>query len=144
LHINSTRSGILQAAIGIGIGLGSFAAGSLSGGKIEYGLVPLGAAGMTAFGFLLSLQNLSFNTILALLALLGFSGGFFIVPINALSQHRPDERDKGGVIASANLLLSPGSRLPAVFPNFSFSNFTKAPREFFCGLRWGHCSRPHT
>jgi acyl-[acyl-carrier-protein]-phospholipid O-acyltransferase/long-chain-fatty-acid--[acyl-carrier-protein] ligase len=39
-----------------------------------------------------------------LLAALGFSAGFFAVPVNALIQHRPDERDKGGVIAAANLL----------------------------------------
>ncbi|HJZ65742.1 MAG TPA: acyl-[ACP]--phospholipid O-acyltransferase [Candidatus Acidoferrum sp.] len=131
LHINSTRSGILQAAIGIGIGLGSFAAGSLSGGKIEYGLVPLGAAGMTAFGFLLSLQNLSFNTILALLALLGFSGGFFIVPINALIQHRPDERDKGGVIASANLLSFAGIAVAGSIPKFFFQQLHQGPAGIF-------------
>ncbi len=41
---------------------------------------------------------------LGLLAALGFSAGFFAVPVNALIQHRPDEKDKGGVIAAANLL----------------------------------------
>src|SRR5712664_4538940 len=47
LHIRSTEGGFLQAAIAIGIGLGSFAAGYLSAGKIEYGLIPLGSMGMT-------------------------------------------------------------------------------------------------
>ncbi len=46
-------SAYLQAAVGIGIGVGSVAAGYLSGGKIEYGLIPLGAVGMTVFGALL-------------------------------------------------------------------------------------------
>ncbi len=32
------------------------------------------------------------------------AAGFFAVPVNALIQHRPDEKDKGGVIAAANLL----------------------------------------
>jgi len=104
LHISSTRTGILQAAVAIGIGLGSLAAGYLSGGKVEYGLIPLGSVGMTVFGVLLSGQNLSFAHVLALLAALGFSAGFFAVPVNALIQHRPDEKDKGGVIAAANLL----------------------------------------
>jgi len=104
LHLDATHNGLLQAAIAIGIGLGSLAAGYLSGGKIEYGLIPLGALGMTAFGFLLSLPGLSFHHALLILAALGFSGGFFIVPINALIQHRPDERHKGGIIAAANLL----------------------------------------
>src|SRR5580704_3822618 len=104
LHINSTRTGILQAAVAIGIGLGSLTAGYLSGGKVEYGLIPLGSVGMTVFGILLSGPGLSFNHVLALLAALGFSAGFFAVPVNALIQHRPDEKDKGGVIAAANLL----------------------------------------
>src|SRR5579862_1849976 len=50
LHIDDTHTTYLQAAVAIGIGLGSVAAGYLSGGKIEYGLIPLGAVGMTAFG----------------------------------------------------------------------------------------------
>jgi acyl-[acyl-carrier-protein]-phospholipid O-acyltransferase / long-chain-fatty-acid--[acyl-carrier-protein] ligase len=104
LHISSTRTGILQAAVAIGIGLGSLAAGYLSGGKVEYGLIPLGSVGMTVFGVLLSGQSLSFAQVLALLAALGFSAGFFAVPVNALIQHRPDEKDKGGAIAAANLL----------------------------------------
>jgi acyl-[acyl-carrier-protein]-phospholipid O-acyltransferase / long-chain-fatty-acid--[acyl-carrier-protein] ligase len=104
LHISSSRTGILQAAVAIGIGVGSLAAGYLSGGKVEYGLIPLGSVGMTVFGVLLSGRNLSFAYVLALLAALGFSAGFFAVPVNALIQHRPDEKDKGGVIAAANLL----------------------------------------
>src|SRR5215471_771276 len=104
LHATSTRTGILQAAVAIGIGVGSLAAGYLSGGKVEYGLIPLGSIGMTIFGILLSAHNLSFHHVLVLLAALGFAAGFFAVPVNALIQHRPDEKDKGGVIAAANLL----------------------------------------
>ncbi len=104
LHIGSTYTGILQAGVAIGIGLGSLAAGYLSSGKVEYGLIPLGSVGMTVFGILLAGHNLSFTHVLALLAGLGFSAGFFAVPVNALIQHRPDEKDKGGVIAAANLL----------------------------------------
>jgi len=104
LKINSTHNGLLQAAIAIGIGLGSLAAGFLSSGQIEYGLIPLGSLGMTCLGLLLAIRGLSFTQVLLLLAGLGFAGGFFIVPINALMQHRPDESKKGGVIAAANLL----------------------------------------
>jgi acyl-[acyl-carrier-protein]-phospholipid O-acyltransferase/long-chain-fatty-acid--[acyl-carrier-protein] ligase len=104
LAVPSSRGSLLQAAIAIGIGLGSLAAGYLSGGKIEYGLIPLGATGITVFGFLLALPGLSFTTVLVLLAALGFFGGFFIVPISALLQHRPEEQHRGGVLASANLL----------------------------------------
>ena len=104
LHLDETRGSYLQAALAIGIGLGSFAAGYLSGGKIEYGLIPLGGVGMAVFGSLVSLHGLSFLQVMWLLGALGFAGGFFVVPINALIQHRPDEDKKGGVIAYANWL----------------------------------------
>jgi acyl-[acyl-carrier-protein]-phospholipid O-acyltransferase/long-chain-fatty-acid--[acyl-carrier-protein] ligase len=104
LGVSATHGSFLQAAIAIGIGIGSLAAGYLSGGKIEYGLIPLGAAGITIFGFLLAIPGLSFTTVLVFLAFLGFFGGFFIVPISALLQHRPEEQHRGGVLAAANLL----------------------------------------
>jgi acyl-[acyl-carrier-protein]-phospholipid O-acyltransferase/long-chain-fatty-acid--[acyl-carrier-protein] ligase len=104
LRVPATQGSFLQAAIAIGIGLGSLAAGYLSGGKIEYGLIPLGATGITLFGFLLAAPGLSFTTVLVFLAALGFFGGFFIVPISALVQHRPEEQHRGGVLAAANLL----------------------------------------
>ena len=104
LAVSAGRGSFLQAAIAIGIGFGSLTAGYLSGGKIEYGLIPLGAAGITIFGFLLALPGLSFGWVLTLLAALGFFGGFFIVPISALLQHRPEEERRGGVLAAANLL----------------------------------------
>jgi acyl-[acyl-carrier-protein]-phospholipid O-acyltransferase/long-chain-fatty-acid--[acyl-carrier-protein] ligase len=104
LGASNREGGILLAATGFGIGLGSAAAGSLSGNKVEYGLIPLGALGMTAFGAVLALPGLSFVAVAVLLALLGFFSGFFIVPVNALIQHRPAEAKMGGVIASASFL----------------------------------------
>ncbi len=104
LHIDDAHTSYLQAAVGIGIGLGSVAAGYLSGGKIEYGLIPLGAVGMTIFGALLYLPTLTPGTSAVDLAFLGFFGGLFAVPLGALIQHRPRPEQKGGVIASANLL----------------------------------------
>jgi acyl-[acyl-carrier-protein]-phospholipid O-acyltransferase / long-chain-fatty-acid--[acyl-carrier-protein] ligase len=104
LKITPLKIGLLQVGIAIGIGLGSVAAGYLSGRKVEYGLIPLGSVGLSIFGILLSLPHLTFSSVLGLLAAVGFGAGFFAVPINALIQHRPDEKDKGGVIAAANLL----------------------------------------
>ena len=37
---------------------------------------------------------------------LGFFGGFFIVPISAILQHRPAKEEKGVILAAANLLSS--------------------------------------
>ena len=102
LRVDEAHISYLQAAVGIGIGVGSVAAGYLSGDKIEYGLIPLGAIGMTIFGALLYHPHLTMLTAAVHLSLLGFFGGFFAVPINALIQHRPRPEDKGGVIAAAN------------------------------------------
>jgi acyl-[acyl-carrier-protein]-phospholipid O-acyltransferase / long-chain-fatty-acid--[acyl-carrier-protein] ligase len=104
LKVSEAQISWLNAALAVGIGLGSVAAGYLSGGKIEYGLVPLGAAGLAAASFLLAAPGLSLWAALARLSLLGFAGGFFIVPICALLQHRPDKSKKGEVLAAANLL----------------------------------------
>jgi acyl-[acyl-carrier-protein]-phospholipid O-acyltransferase / long-chain-fatty-acid--[acyl-carrier-protein] ligase len=142
LHIDDAHTSYLQAAVGIGIGIGSLAAGYLSGGKIEYGLIPLGATGMTVFGALLYFRapanfiatfferaaaHTSLPLIGALLSiaaawtrlrifdlgLLGFFGGFFAVPLGALIQHRPRPEHKGGMIAAANMLSFMGIFLAA-------------------------------
>jgi acyl-[acyl-carrier-protein]-phospholipid O-acyltransferase/long-chain-fatty-acid--[acyl-carrier-protein] ligase len=103
LHLSATRTSYLNAALAIGIGLGSVAAGYLSGEKVEYGLIPLGSIGMTITAALLSIPGLTFVPLSIGLAALGFFGGFFIVPVSALLQRRPDPKNKGGVLASANL-----------------------------------------
>src|SRR5271156_2738619 len=87
LHVDEGHISYLQAAIGIGIGVGSVAAGYLSGGKIEYGLIPLGAIGMTIFSAFLYHPGQTVSSSLVHLALLGFFGGFFVVPLGALIQH---------------------------------------------------------
>ena len=104
LKVSSLHNGYLQAGSAIGIALGSVAAGYLSGNKIEYGLIPLGSIGITVVAAALSLHGLSFAAVLALLVIVGFASGFFIVPINALIQHRPEDSQRGAVIAAANLL----------------------------------------
>ena len=113
LRVNEEQISYLQAAVGIGIGVGSLAAGYLSRGKIEYRLVPLGGIGMTVFGFLVSRHGLGIWPVRVDLCLLGFFGGFYAVPLNALIQHRPKREEKGGVIAAANLFSFAGVFLAA-------------------------------
>jgi acyl-[acyl-carrier-protein]-phospholipid O-acyltransferase / long-chain-fatty-acid--[acyl-carrier-protein] ligase len=103
LRIDERHISYLQAAVAIGIGLGSLATGYLSDAKIEYGLIPVGAVGMTVFGFLSAAHGISLQRAAAYLGLLGFFGGFYAVPLSALIQHRPDPARKGGIIAAANL-----------------------------------------
>jgi acyl-[acyl-carrier-protein]-phospholipid O-acyltransferase/long-chain-fatty-acid--[acyl-carrier-protein] ligase len=131
LRVNEVQTSHLQAALAIGIGVGSLAAGYLSGGKIEYGLIPLGAIGMTLFSFLVSRHGLGILEVQIDLALLGFFGGFYAVPLGALIQHRPAPEHKGGVIAAANLLSFVGALL-AVIGYFLAARFAHVqPGQFF-------------
>jgi acyl-[acyl-carrier-protein]-phospholipid O-acyltransferase/long-chain-fatty-acid--[acyl-carrier-protein] ligase len=104
LHLDDTHSGWLQAALILGIGVGSLVAGYLSAQKIEYGLIPLGMTGLTVFAALLARPGLTFHGVAWNLGLLGFSCGFFNVPVNAIIQHRPEAARKGIVIAASTLL----------------------------------------
>ena len=108
------QTSYLQAATAIGIGLGCFLAGFLSAGKIETGLIPLGAIGLTVCAALLGRGGLSFAAVATQLSALGFFGGFYIVPISAMLQHRPARDKKGGVLAAANLISFAGIALASV------------------------------
>jgi acyl-[acyl-carrier-protein]-phospholipid O-acyltransferase/long-chain-fatty-acid--[acyl-carrier-protein] ligase len=127
-EVHTTR---LWAAVAVGIGLGSFAAGYLSGGKIEYGLVPLGALGLSVFAAWLWQPGLSFLQLLPILAALGFFGGFFIVPVSAILQHRPSKEHKGVVLAAAGWLSWVGVLLAAGFYFLVADYLQLGPRGVF-------------
>ncbi len=103
----------LMSAVALGIGVGSYAAGRLSGNKIEYGLIPLGSLGMTLAGAFLAFPSPTTGGAITALAGYGFFCGFFIVPVTALIQQRPASADKGAVIAAGNLLSFVGIFLAA-------------------------------
>ncbi len=111
LALSFRQNSLLQTAIAVGVGVGALAAGYLSGRKIEYGLVPLGAIGLTALCALLAAPGLAMREVVLRLALAGFFGGFFVVPIGALLQHRPVPERKAGVLGAANLLSFVGVML---------------------------------
>ncbi|MBM3859252.1 MAG: MFS transporter [Verrucomicrobia bacterium] len=132
-HATDTQISFLQAALAVGIGVGSFAAGYLSGGKIEYGLVPLGAIGITVFAALAGRSGLTIPVLGVHLGLLGFVAGFFIVPIVALIQHRPEREVKGAVLGAVNTLSFTGVLLgSAAFYLFRLAGLT-APEIFLAG-----------
>jgi acyl-[acyl-carrier-protein]-phospholipid O-acyltransferase/long-chain-fatty-acid--[acyl-carrier-protein] ligase len=126
------QSSYLQAGIAIGIGMGSFAAGYLSGGKIEYGLIPLGSIGMTVLAALLGRHGLSFTHVAIDLSLLGFFGGFFIVPISALLQHRPDRKAEAVFWQRPICFRLWAFSRPRVFIIWLPSSCTSAHQPFSC------------
>lgn len=116
---------LLLTMFSVGIGLGSMLCERLSNGRIELGLVPLGAIGIIIFSIdiyfssldfiALSLPEAQMNAIQFLdiagswrvlldLALIGLFGGFYIVPLNAMVQKRSHPNHRARVIAANNIL----------------------------------------
>jgi acyl-[acyl-carrier-protein]-phospholipid O-acyltransferase / long-chain-fatty-acid--[acyl-carrier-protein] ligase len=124
LRVDDQHTSYLLAALSLGIGIGSFAAGYASAGKIEQGMILPGLLGLVIMTAVLSVPGLSFVTVAILLSLVGIFGGFFVVPINALIQHIPPPEEKGRTIAVANLL--------------SFVGVALQPLAQYAMLRLGH------
>ncbi len=120
LHCRPEVISLLLALFAIGIALGSVLCQRLSGSRVELGLVPLGILGMALFGWDLvraaqqdapetALSMAQFITapgavrILMDLALIGFFGGLYIVPLFAYIQIQSPRRTRSRVIAAANI-----------------------------------------
>ena len=93
----------LLACAGIGIAFGSVYAGRYSRNYIETGLLPLGALGV-ALGLLLLTTVESVFALGVLILLIGFAGGVFIVPLNALIQFFARPESLGKTLAANNWL----------------------------------------
>lgn len=96
------------AVFGLGVGLGSYLAGRLSGAIVEYGFIPLGAAGLALGLVLLALFAHSIPAAAILSLPPGLASGFLVVPLNALVQWRAPPARRGSVLALANLLIYAG------------------------------------
>jgi acyl-[acyl-carrier-protein]-phospholipid O-acyltransferase/long-chain-fatty-acid--[acyl-carrier-protein] ligase len=132
LGLTALRTSYLQAAMAVGIGVGSVAAGYFSNEQIEYGFIPFGAAGMALACAALSFANLGYWTVFSELGALGFFAGFFAVPINALIQRLPPIERRGSVIATANLLSWVGIGLASAVYYVSAEIFRlEAQKTFF-------------
>lgn len=109
----------LLTLFSVGIAAGSLLCDKLSGHRIEPGIVPIGALGLTLFG-----AHLMFSTpqtpsaantfggfiadpslwwVFADLLLIGVFGGIFIVPLYAMMQARAKESERSQVIAANNI-----------------------------------------
>lgn len=122
LQGDSRVATLLLATFSIGIGIGSFACSVLSGGKVEIGLMPFGAIGISVFTWLLAGTQLppveELRTITELLAVPGiwkvalyqtmiaFSAGLFIVPLYAFLQTQSEETQRSRIIAANNIINS--------------------------------------
>lgn len=115
----------LLIALVVGVGLGSVLAGVWSGGRVELGILPLGAGGLAMTAFLLFTVEgtlvdpgvdwtASYLAASFLLFLLGFFGGLFDVPLAAYMQHYSPVASRGSILAASNFLTFSGVLLVAV------------------------------
>jgi MFS family permease len=126
LAAGDTGTSLLQACLAIGIALGCVTAGQLSRNRVRYDFVPRGALGITVtlagLAFVGFCQNAALvapwaaNVASAvLLFTMGFSTGFFVVPLQVVLQARPPRELKGRIIAAQNLFNFVGMLGSAVF-----------------------------
>ena len=115
----------LLVALIIGVGLGSVLAGLRSGGKVELGILPLGAGGLALFAFLLFMVHgelvdpsdeytTKYFAACVFLVLLGVSSGLFDVPLAAFMQDRSPPEHRGAILAASNFLTFGGMFIASV------------------------------
>lgn len=113
---------VLLATFTIGIALGSFACSIFSAGRVELGLVPIGALGMSLFTWNLGAseivagdQMLNLAEVIAVdgvlwalfnLVMIAFFAGLFIVPLYTYMQTHSDEAKRSRIIAVNNIINS--------------------------------------
>lgn len=122
LGANEAVVTLLLALFSLGIGIGSMLCSRLSGGRIELGLVPFGAAGLVVFGLHLAFAEVASHPglvgvrdylaldgswrVLLDLGLVGLFGGFYIVPLYALIQERAPRERLSRIIAANSVINS--------------------------------------
>jgi 1-acyl-sn-glycerol-3-phosphate acyltransferase len=111
----------LLAAFAVGVGIGSLLCERLSGHRIELGLVPFGAIGMSLFAMDLYFANPDAHAVPATtiaeflarpgglriwfdLVMIGAFGGFYSVPLYALIQQRSERSHLSRIIAANNII----------------------------------------
>ncbi|PUA20112.1 MFS transporter [Glaciimonas sp. PCH181] len=121
LHGDHSVFVLLLTIFSLGVGVGSLLCERLSGHKVEIGLVPFGAIGLSVFGVELFLASQSYtNTtmvdflgffaqhgsgrILFACLMIGLFGGLYIVPLFAVIQTRSDPAHLSRTIAGMNIM----------------------------------------
>lgn len=86
LCYNLSRAAYLQGVVAVGIGLGAVAAARFVSLRNAVKVLPLGVA--MGIGVIAMIYVLKVETAIILMTVIGALAGFFVVPMNALLQHR--------------------------------------------------------
>jgi acyl-[acyl-carrier-protein]-phospholipid O-acyltransferase/long-chain-fatty-acid--[acyl-carrier-protein] ligase len=104
MGLGEAQSGYLFLAAALGIGGGSLLAAKLSGRDVEFGIVPIGAIGLTVALMMLHAVPSTLPSCLAILVLFGVSAGLFSLPLQTFIQFRAEPAKRGEVLAAASFL----------------------------------------
>jgi acyl-[acyl-carrier-protein]-phospholipid O-acyltransferase / long-chain-fatty-acid--[acyl-carrier-protein] ligase len=104
MRLSEAHSGYLFLAAALGIGGGSLLAAKLSGRDVEFGIVPIGAAGLTIAPILLHAVPPTLVSCLLILVLFGVSAGLFSLPLQTFIQFRADPAKRGEVLAASSFI----------------------------------------
>ncbi len=105
---------LIVAVVSLGVGLGSPLAGYLSGGKVELGLVPIGALGMVFALVLAGFNIFSLPFLITSLVLIGLFASFYLVPLYSMLQYSAPKGSKGASVATNNFVATTGAILASV------------------------------
>ncbi len=121
LGVGQSYVGPLLAVLAVGVGAGSVLAGIWSAGRVELGIVPIGAATIAFSSMLLfgvpSPSSVSlfdaYGLTCVCLFMLGIGAGLFDVPLQAFLQQRSPDQSRGVVLAATNFLTFSGMLISA-------------------------------
>ncbi|MBF0505115.1 MAG: MFS transporter [Candidatus Omnitrophica bacterium] len=114
LSLDQVHISLLLVAVSLGIAAGSVLAGGASEGKVELGLVPLGAMGITGMSWALGFGG-NFYSALVMLFILGLCAGFYTVPLNAFFQRYSPSQERGQYLSVLNMFSAGASLLAGGF-----------------------------
>ncbi|MBT9496845.1 MULTISPECIES: lysophospholipid transporter LplT [Zoogloea] len=86
LHLDLSKASMLQGVVAIGVAIGAILAAKMVSMKASVKVIPLGIAMGIIVNVMVFVTDI--NLAMALMVLIGALSGFFVVPMNALLQHR--------------------------------------------------------
>ncbi len=101
---SNTTTGMVMACAAIGIALGCWAAGKISGNDVKKGLILIGIIGMSILFLFLTFFHLSLWFFVLCVFLVAFMGGLFQIPCLSILQKANLGRKLGDMIGYLNLL----------------------------------------
>ncbi|WP_375793757.1 MFS transporter [Chlamydia sp. 12-01] len=123
--------GYLFPLVALGVGIGSYITGWLSGKDIKLGYVPIMTLGLGIAFMGLYAVSCSLIGVMFFLLLLGFLGGVYQVPLHAYVQYASPEHKRGQILAANNFLDFVGVLIAAGIVRILGSGLSLPPETSF-------------